>query len=102
MDARWTQPGFADSNWLTSSGGVVFDSANEFAGLPGHNVRAAMLGRNASVLLRIPFRVEDASFDELRLRMRFDDGFVAYLNGKEVARRDAPAELRWNSQAATA
>ena len=26
----------------------------------------------------------------LTLRMRYDDGFVAYLNGTEIARRNAP------------
>ena len=31
--------------------------------------------------------------------MRADDGFVAYLNGQEVARRLAPAALQWNSAA---
>jgi len=50
--------------------------------------------------IRIPFALEDTpAFDTLRLRMKYDDGFVAYLNGTEVARRNAPATPLWNSSA---
>ena len=46
-------------------------------------------GMNTSVHLRLPFhlsRVTDlASVRFAALRMRYDDGFVAYLNGQEVA-----------------
>jgi len=50
-----------------------------------------MLDRSSSIYIRIPFQVEAAlDFDTLFLRMRHDAGFVAYLNGVEVARRNAP------------
>ena len=42
-----------------------------------------------------------SAFDALLLNMRYDDGFVAYLNGVEVARRNAPASLAYNSSATT-
>ena len=29
--------------------------------------------------------------------IRYDDGFVAYLNGVEVARRNAPQDTTWNA-----
>ena len=29
--------------------------------------------------------------------MRFDDGFVAYLNGEEIARANAPTDVAWDS-----
>src|SRR5439155_13157201 len=35
----------------------------------------------------------------LTLQMKYDDGFIAYLNGVEVARRNAPATPQWNSTA---
>ena len=51
----------------------------------------AMRGVNASALVRIPFTVTDPSaIDLLLLRVQYDDGFVAWLNGTEVARRNAP------------
>ena len=50
--------------------------------------------------MRIPFDVTDPSvFEFLTLRMRYDDGFVAYLNGIEVASQNAPASPIWNSTA---
>ena len=53
-----------------------------------------MQGVNASLFARMEFEVYDASlYDVLTLRMKYDDGFVAYLNGTEVARRNAPDPL---------
>jgi hypothetical protein len=64
------------------------------------DVAAAMSSMNASAYLRLPFDMADpAALDALRLRMRYDDGFVAYLNGTEIARRNAPSQLGWNSAA---
>ena len=66
------------------------------------NVSGSMQGKTASCYLRIPFSVATPSaFEDLRLRMAYSDGFVAYLNGKEVARRNAPLSLA-GTPAATA
>ncbi|MEZ5302412.1 MAG: chitobiase/beta-hexosaminidase C-terminal domain-containing protein [Verrucomicrobiales bacterium] len=52
----------------------------------------AMRGANASAFVRIPFAIDDPSAHALlSLRMQYSDGFAAYLNGTEVARRNAPA-----------
>ncbi|HMJ66603.1 MAG TPA: chitobiase/beta-hexosaminidase C-terminal domain-containing protein, partial [Candidatus Binatia bacterium] len=64
------------------------------------DIQSQMLSNNASAFVRIPFTVNNAaSFTSLTLQMRYDDGFVAYLNGVEVARRLAPAVTLWNSTA---
>src|SRR5213079_1308964 len=64
------------------------------------DVQAQMRGVNASAYLRVPFSVANpATPQSLTLRMMYDDGFVAYLNGQEVARRNAPATPQWNSAA---
>ena len=39
------------------------------------------------------------AISQLLLKMRYDDGFVAYLNGKEVARRSFAGTPTWNSHA---
>ena len=63
------------------------------------DIRESMHRANATVYARLPFQVEDPSaWDGLRLKIRFDDGFVAYINGTEVARRNAPAALAWDSR----
>ena len=60
----------------------------------------AMRNVNASAYLRFPFTVSGPpAGDALQLRVKFDDGFVAYLNGIEIVRRNAPATVQWNSTA---
>ena len=52
--------------------------------------------------LRIPFNPGDTNgLTSLSLRMRYDDGYVAYLNGTEVARKNTPGTVTYNSTAAT-
>ena len=60
----------------------------------------AMRENASSAYLRVPFTVTDpASYDSLTLEVSYDDGFIAYLNGTEVARRNAPASASFNSTA---
>lgn len=65
------------------------------------DIENQMHDRNASAWARIPFVAADvAELTSLTLRMRYDDGFVAWLNGERVAEAAAPTTLEWNSQAA--
>ena len=46
---------------------------------------------SASAYIRVPFQADDpTTFDQLTLRMKYDDGFAAYLNGTLIASRNAP------------
>lgn len=64
------------------------------------DIETRMLGQNASAFLRLPFQVENPTvLSSLGLQVRYDDGFVAYLNGQEIASRNAPASLVWDSVA---
>ncbi|MDY0357897.1 MAG: lamin tail domain-containing protein [Sedimentisphaerales bacterium] len=97
LESDWMQASFDDRQWLSGTTGVGYD----YPGYVGLDV-AAMQWGNTTVYVRIPFHVEDATdADRLILRMRYEDGFVAYLNGLEVARANAPegAELPWNAAA---
>lgn len=70
-----------------------------FTSLLGTDV-GPMRGANATAYTRLPFTFAGApDFDALRLRVKYEDGFVAYLNGVEIARRNAPAAPQWNSPA---
>jgi hypothetical protein len=65
-----------------------------------NTIGTLMLSNNASAYLRVPFNVANPNaFQSLKLRMRSDDGFVAYLNGQVVATRNAPGSPQWNSTA---
>ena len=67
------------------------------------NVSASMLNVNASGYLRVPFTMTrpGADYEQLVLRVRYEDGFIASINGTEVARRNAPAGQQWNSAASS-
>ncbi len=61
------------------------------AGLIRTDISDRMQGQHTSAYVRVPFEVAaDKPLDLLSLRMMYDAGFVAYLNGQEVARRNAP------------
>src|SRR5437773_10118872 len=64
------------------------------------DVRTNMQTVNSSAFIRIPFAVANpADIAQLTLRLKYDDGFVAWLNGQEIARRNAPDAPAWNSTA---
>ena len=55
---------------------------------------------NTSLYVRYTFQVDDIStLQGLLLEMRYDDGYIAYLNGIEVARQNAPDELPYDARA---
>ncbi len=81
----------------TAAGGL---SVSDISSLIATDVSTLMQGVNASLWARIPFSVPDpGTVDLLTFRMAYEDGFVAFLNGVEVSRRNAPADVRWNSTA---
>ncbi len=86
---EWTEPGFDDDAWPRGESG--------FGGWPARDDETGTTledqGRSFTTLyLRHAFTVEKVvGVEKLLLALRFEDGFVAYLNGKEVARRNAGA-----------
>ena len=68
----------------------------------GTDVESIMRGNQTSALIRIPFEVNNVhAFNQLNLRVEYSDGFVAYINGQEIGRANAPRPLMWNSSAMT-
>ena len=94
--------GFDDSAWIAGTTGVGYDEgAGGVDYLPHIGLPVSMRNTNATVYIRTPFNVSNpAATNQLVLRMKYDDAFVAYLNGTEVARStNAPATLNWQSGA---
>lgn len=61
---------------------------------------STMYEKHGSFYARIPFQVAQvANLDSLTMRIRYDDGFIAFLNGVEVARSLVPDNASWNSLA---
>ena len=91
----WTELDFDDSEWESGQTGIGYD----YTGLINLDVRP-MRGENETVYVRIPFEFENTeALNALILRFRYEDGYVAYLNGTEIASDNAPNNLNWQSGA---
>lgn len=79
----WTRPGFNDASWTAGSTGIGYGDNDDAT------VLADMRNSYLSVYLRREFTVADpAQAADLLLAVDYDDGFVAYLNGTEIARSE--------------
>ncbi|MEA3227177.1 MAG: PQQ-binding-like beta-propeller repeat protein, partial [Planctomycetota bacterium] len=79
--AGWTQAEFDTAGWKTSAAGFGYNYNDNKTLLKN------MKGRYTTVYLRKTFAIaESDEIDELGLAVKYDDGFVAYLNGREVIR----------------
>jgi hypothetical protein len=102
LGLEWTQLEFDDSGWIEGTNAFGFDQKTTptFADLIASDISAPMRRINASCYSRFSFEVADPSaFGALGLRVRYEDGFIAYLNGVEVARAKAPSPAAWNAAA---
>lgn len=91
---------YDDSAWISGTGGVGYERGTGYESLININVETQMYDHNATCYVRIPFTVDGDDlpyYSSLELRLRYDDGFVAYINGTEVRRVNAPSSLQWNS-----
>lgn len=109
--ATWRDPGYADTSWNAATMGIGYDTNTSTVNYlteigSGGNTQSGMLNLNQSVYLRIAFpAVTAANVVSLKLRLKYDDGFVAYLNGQSLLSngtaltRNAPASPVWSSGA---
>ncbi len=102
LESTWMENAFDDSTWPTANPGIGYDEdttyLSEFGS--GGNLGNNLNGQNTTLYLRIPFDVSDTTtFASLTLRMKYDDGFAAYLNGEPIASANAPSPLTWQSGA---
>ncbi len=76
-DAAWRTAGFDDSSWESGKTSIGYGDGDDSTVVHGA----------LSVFMRKTFEVTGAgSFHEGLLHMDYDDGFIAYLNGVEIAR----------------
>lgn len=76
--ANWAAFGFNDAGWSQGQGGFGFGDNDDVTNVPTNT---------PTVYIRHTFTIADTAlvFDGV-LHMDYDDGFVAYLNGTEIAR----------------
>jgi len=81
--AKWNAVDFVDSNWLEGPSGIGYSNGD----VDYPTFLNDMLGNYMTVYMRRLFEISDIdSVLSLKLGMCYDDGFVAYLNGREIAR----------------
>jgi len=96
---------FDDSQWTSVLGGpgaVGYELGSGYADLLSLDLTDSMFAQNASCYVRIPFTNNTDTYTSLELHIQYDDGFIAFLNGHEVARRNFVGEPAWNSTASAA
>ncbi len=92
LKQTWTKPGFDDSKWRAGIGGVGYDFRSDYKSLIGIDVREEAAGKLPSVLTRSLFEWDGEPVEKLILNLKFEDGFIAYLNGVPVASHNAPKD----------
>lgn len=76
--SSWTRLDYNDSSWQQGVSGIGYADGDDATLVPAGTT---------SVYARIIFNIDDAELIEnLFLDMDFDDGFIAHINGVEVAR----------------
>jgi spore coat protein CotH len=77
--ADWTDINYDDGTWLSGQGGIGY----------GDDDDGTVIGQTQSVYMRQVFTISEVSdITSLSLFASLDDGFVAYLNGVEIAREN--------------
>lgn len=93
--SNWMQPQFNDNTWPSDTGGFGYGDGDDNTIIPATN----------SICLRIRFNIQDSSKIKMALLSAdYDDGFIAYLNGTEIARANfgsAGAGLAYNASTPT-
>jgi concanavalin A-like lectin/glucanase superfamily protein/slime mold repeat-containing protein len=82
----WNTAGFDDSGWSSGPSGIGYGDGDDAT------ILSDMQNGYTTVYTRRLFDVANPQeLQGLEMKVDYDDGFVAYLNGVEVARRNVPA-----------
>ncbi|MFT5125383.1 MAG: hypothetical protein ACI97B_004031, partial [Verrucomicrobiales bacterium] len=100
-DATWRDLGFNDAAWDVGTAAIGYDENPTYFPFFDTDLISLMLSNNPTAYLRIPFVLEENPLDisTIKLRMRFDDGFIAYLNGTQIEAENDPGGPDWQSSA---
>lgn len=84
VELTWININYNDDAWLSGPSGFGYGDGDDDTSLPFGS---------SSVFMRKAFTISDISIvEQIILDIDYDDGFVAYLNGKEVARANMSQE----------
>lgn len=100
-------PSFDDSSWRAGQTGIGYDAngglLNFVGGNPDGNCQSTLRDVNTSLLFRRTFTLAGtSSLTTAKLRIRYEDGFVAWINGVEIARANFTGTPVHNSRSTVA
>lgn len=82
------------ANWTTATAGIGYDNNPDYLPHIGANgnTGSQMFNINATAYARVTFNIADQAtldnIDVLKLGIKYDDGFIAYINGVAVVGRN--------------
>lgn len=82
---NWRNNSFDDSDWLSGSAGFGYGDSDDENIVP-NGTRSIFVRKSFSI-------VDPATVESLILDIDYDDGFVAYLNGIEIARANITGDF---------
>src|SRR5207253_324989 len=89
----WRALAFNDSSWLSGNGAFWYDTdTNPGTAYSGSTQLIDMQGGYSCIFLRKTFVITNtADVSSMNLSALCDDGYIAWINGVEVARYNMPA-----------
>ncbi|MEX1010379.1 MAG: CotH kinase family protein, partial [Chthoniobacterales bacterium] len=100
-------PSFDHALWTAGQTGIGYDTngglLNFVGGNPSGNCQNALRNVNTSLLFRRTFTIASAPLlVTAKLRIRYEDGFVAWINGVEIGRANFTGTVAHNSRSTVA
>lgn len=96
VDATWTGNNFNDSAWNSGTASLGYEeNPADYQDL----ILTTVPEGTTTLYVRVDFQNSDPSALLDTLQLRYDDGFIAYLNGVEIASANAPADPAFISTA---
>lgn len=110
INSNWkVNQDFDDSSWdlcQGDPGGIGYEKNSGYEHLisldVGNDMHNDGGNPNPSCFIRVKFNTSASSistFKRMMLNIRYDDGFIAYLNGEKIAEANVPESPLWNSTA---
>jgi len=94
LESNWFDPGFDDSMWSAEMAPFRFGD-----GVGGTEL-VDMQGNYSTLYLRSSFSASEVDLlDMLTIGVNWDDGFIIWINGKQVLSQQAPASVSYDALA---
>ena len=90
----WTSLDYDDSSWQNGPSGFGYGDGDDATKLPD------MQGNYSTLYIRKSFSIQNsANISKLIIDLKYDDGFVLFLNDRLVLKEYSPSQLEFNSLA---